>query len=1298
MIQKIFSKTSWVFWLFLFLTSMGSSEEVATLSTSLEADQAGNTALHYAAKWGDLSSIPQLVEYLDLEEKNLLGETPIHLSILNGMDAALELLISYGANPKAPIILGMGNGKISITPLQLAILRGEKDCFNVLMKSGQVSLTEAISSMGNPLHVAIEFDQADMLQHLFDYYGEEVSSLLEGKNAKGQTPFSLASGLGCIDCMGALKNQRVNIEAEDFLNQKPIHHAAKNGRRNAIKYLAFLGAELEPRDADRKTPEDLASSPHIKNLLINLAKIGEQVKELPPNFEVSPPKNLVFKGGGAKGLCYVGAIQALEKNDHLDEVERVAGTSAGAISATLLAMGYSASEILNLSTEMDFESFLDHPLSKEKISRATKDLSFGKIVSGIWEVYKIVKAPVVAVVDAIKKLWHTTGICDGETAREWFEECIREKTKDTENPDGIPYFTFGELRRGIQMGKPYLHLHIFATKIGNSPEIVHYSSEDPYFDEVILSDALVSSMSIPGVFIPHVLHVKVNEARIEWPEGGQFLDGGILYNFPIEAFDFTEYQVALDENSEIKGEPKFNRQTLGFNLFSSLATEKKNVHDAVDTVKDLLKSVSKVYFSSEDILREMVPYNRHRVIDIDVLDVGTLDFKLPPDKQEMLVASGRSAVEGFFRENQRSTHDIFTPFHRLGLKRKNRLSIPEPTPQFVGRKKELDALTLKLSSKEVQPQTPNTFKILTGPKGMGKSELAFSFADKNLANYSLAWEIDCSTRDSLLEDYKRLAVALDIPNDSDEMIHQVHKALESWKSLEKPYLLIYRNLDERIPMPQTGGTILITSSDGRVHDKKNFLPINSMGEKESTAMLSALTDRVPSDEMKELAEFLNHSPPLLSLAGKYIKYTDTSFSKYQELLENAPISSNLDLDSNEQLLYKTLGLTMEELRLRDPIAFEIFCYSPFVHSSEISFVFLKKWLNEEYPVVQLDQVLMHLQAFSLVRSSKEMGLSVHHRITRCVEMLTKEDQKEALYRRLARSLNSMILAFERENVFDWEKNLLIQATALIRHPLKKSLEPDLFLSLAKNVASFQFHVLGNVNSALQIAESHAQQHIEGTPFMLISAKCLKVLGKPEEGLKKLQEALATQLQVLSPDDLRIAETYNEMGNCYKALEKPRDAITFHNKALAIRRKKYGRGHPDIGASINNIANCLKDLGQAKRAIEQHKIAMNIYTRCYGPQHAMVARSMNNIGNCFRLLQKPKDAMPYLEKACNILERSLGKNHPDLATCLSNIGDCYLLLEDKVNAKNAYEKAYEIAKISLGDAHSLTQQYRDQMGN
>jgi len=74
--------------------------------------------------------------------------------------------------------------------------------------------------------------------------------------------------------------------------------------------------------------------------------------------------DVVFEGGGAKGSAFVGALTALEAGHHI--TRRLIGTSAGAITATLRAAGYSPAEMLAAVNEKvngkpRFAGFMDRP-------------------------------------------------------------------------------------------------------------------------------------------------------------------------------------------------------------------------------------------------------------------------------------------------------------------------------------------------------------------------------------------------------------------------------------------------------------------------------------------------------------------------------------------------------------------------------------------------------------------------------------------------------------------------------------------------------------------------------------------------------------------------------------------------------------------------------------------------------------------------------------------------------------------------------------------------------------------------
>ncbi|KAA6166802.1 type III secretion system effector protein exou [Pseudomonas marginalis] len=91
---------------------------------------------------------------------------------------------------------------------------------------------------------------------------------------------------------------------------------------------------------------------------------------------LSPPavSHLVLSGGGAKGIAFPGMVQALEETGKLQGVKAISGSSAGAISATLLASGMGAKAFGTLSNNIDLPSLLNSkdPVTSWLQSASTK--------------------------------------------------------------------------------------------------------------------------------------------------------------------------------------------------------------------------------------------------------------------------------------------------------------------------------------------------------------------------------------------------------------------------------------------------------------------------------------------------------------------------------------------------------------------------------------------------------------------------------------------------------------------------------------------------------------------------------------------------------------------------------------------------------------------------------------------------------------------------------------------------------------------------------------------------------------
>lgn len=321
-------------------------------------------------------------------------------------------------------------------------------------------------------------------------------------------------------------------------------------------------------------------------------------------------KNLVFEGGGVKGIAYVGAMQVLEEKGILSNIGRVGGTSAGAINATLFALGYSNAETRAILKKLDFNNFMDD--------------SYG-------------------VFRDTERLINNFGWYKGDFFYKWIGDQIKKKLGD-------PNATFRDLK---EKGRPDLYVYgtNLSTKFGEVFSFEHTPGAR-------IADAVRISMSIPLFF------AAVRNARDDI-----YVDGGVLNNYPVKLFDRKKYvsqeTMALKrdyyekENKVfLKKHPSsspyvFNRETLGFRLDSKqeigvFRYGSEPAHHKIDSIIDYIKALMGTILDNQGNMH-LHGDDWQRTIYIDTLGVGTTDFDLSDQMKKKLEDSGAQGANAYFK-------------------------------------------------------------------------------------------------------------------------------------------------------------------------------------------------------------------------------------------------------------------------------------------------------------------------------------------------------------------------------------------------------------------------------------------------------------------------------------------------------------------------------------------------------------------------------------------------------------------------------------------------------------------------
>jgi NTE family protein len=273
----------------------------------------------------------------------------------------------------------------------------------------------------------------------------------------------------------------------------------------------------------------------------------------------------VFEGGGVKGIGLVGAVCCLEEKGY--RWQRLAGTSSGAIIASLLAVGYKGKDIKKMLLNLDYTSFLDR----------TRIQSIPLLGRGLGILVE-------------------KGMYNGDSLERWIANILKCSGKTKFKDISVN----GESR-----------LKIIASDITRRemlvlPDDLKKYDIDPM--EFEISKAVRMSIGLPLYFKP---------VRLEYKGGASYIvDGGILSNFPVWLFD-------------VEGIPRW--PTIGFKIVeppSGTAIEKTDLKSFImDIVDTVIEQNEARYIKNSDFVRTIpIPSLGISVTNFDITKEKSLEL------------------------------------------------------------------------------------------------------------------------------------------------------------------------------------------------------------------------------------------------------------------------------------------------------------------------------------------------------------------------------------------------------------------------------------------------------------------------------------------------------------------------------------------------------------------------------------------------------------------------------------------------------------------------------------------------
>ncbi len=326
-----------------------------------------------------------------------------------------------------------------------------------------------------------------------------------------------------------------------------------------------------------------------------------------PAANLDKRRDLVLEGGGVKGIGLAGAVIELDKAGYT--FPRIAGTSAGAIAAALIAALNAAGKPLS-----DLEAIIssvDYP----------KFMNSGQLV-------------------AAKNLLLHMGLYDGDYLLSWLGDALKQ----------IGVTTFGQLRYDDPGADATLtdsqkfSLVVHTSDISRG-RLVRLPWDYPMYgvadiDELPIVNAVRASMAIPFFFEPVKFKAPAAEVDGVHCDAGEvvWVDGGMLSNFPVEVFDRAD------------GKPS-RYDTLGIKL-SARQTTVGSAHgvsnvlnESVACLQTLLDNADRYY---------VTPDKAKWTIFIDNAGIKATDFHLDKAEQDKLYTNGTTAAADWVADQKQA--------------------------------------------------------------------------------------------------------------------------------------------------------------------------------------------------------------------------------------------------------------------------------------------------------------------------------------------------------------------------------------------------------------------------------------------------------------------------------------------------------------------------------------------------------------------------------------------------------------------------------------------------------------------
>ena len=180
--------------------------------------------------------------------------------------------------------------------------------------------------------------------------------------------------------------------------------------------------------------------------------------------------------------------------------------------------------------------------------------------------------------------------------------------------------------------------------------------------------------------------------------------------------------------------------------------------------------------------------------------------------------------------------------------------------------------------------------------------------------------------------------------------------------------------------------------------------------------------------------------------------------------------------------------------------------------------------------------------------------------------------------------------------------------------------------------------------------------------------------------------------------MAISEVYLNKGNLYNRLGQNELALTYYNKALDIKKEQGTAADCKLAPIYNNVGTVYQNIEDYRLAQYFFKKSLDLTLKYEGERSPETAEAYNNLGNVQLKIAKYREAIDNYLKSNQIYSIIPSINPVLVGNTYNNLASAYMQLNQLDTAQYYYYRSVELYKKVFGEKHPYLALIYNNIGN